>query len=39
MCFSRHAKEALKEIKEMHRTWKKQLEVETVEGELSDGGG
>jgi len=31
------AKEALQEIRDMHKAWKAKLEAETVEGELSDG--
>ncbi len=31
-------KEALQEIREMHRAWKKKLELEAIEGELSDAG-
>jgi len=33
------AKEALQEIRDMHKAWKAKLEAETVEGELSEGGG
>jgi len=33
------AKEALAEIRQMHRDWKEKLARETVEGELSDAGG
>jgi len=32
------AKEALQEIRDMHKAWKAKLEAETVEGELSDAG-
>jgi len=33
------AKEALQEIRDMHKAWKAKLEAEMVEGGLSDGGG
>lgn len=33
------AKEALNEIRDMHKAWKAKLEAETVEGELSEGRG
>ena len=33
------AKEALQEIRDMHKEWKKKLEVEAIEGELSEEGG
>jgi len=33
------AKEALQEIRDMHKAWKAKLEAESVEGELSDGVG
>jgi len=32
------AKEALQEIRDMHKAWKAKLEAESVEGELSDSG-
>jgi len=32
-------KEALEEIRQMNREWKKKLELEAVEGELSEEGG
>jgi len=38
MCFSRRAKEALREIRQMHREWKKKLEAEAIERELSEEG-
>ena len=32
------AAKALNEIRQMHKDWKKKLEAETVEGELSEEG-
>ena len=32
------AKEALNEIREMHKAWKAKLEAETVEGEIAEEG-
>lgn len=33
------AKDALEEIRQMHKEWKKKLEAEAIEGELSECGG
>ena len=37
--WSVRGRDELCEFRQMHREWKKKLEAETVEGELSDSGG